>query len=92
VTNVAEPAIAWEIAADPGPVVAEGFDFAGCSDWHGPAGSCACETWRPVLCDRCGEEIHDGQEYGTVETLSWTIGSDEDAERDVNFWHTRCPR
>lgn len=43
-----------------GPTIATGVDFTGCSSWSGPGHVCTCNTWRPVICDVCGREIHDG--------------------------------
>lgn len=47
--------------------IAKGFDFRGC-DSHNPS-NCSCETWTPVTCPECGEDIEDGQRI--VDTTRW---------------------
>ena len=73
-------------------VTAEGFDFAGCSDWAGPAESCNCETWQSIACAICGDDIHDGQQIGQVlrNETPWHADDSGDAEWAAIVWHADC--
>jgi hypothetical protein len=61
------------LAIPPYPVrPACGVSFPGCSNWGGPAGACACETWRPTWCPVCDRDLKDGDLI--VERAEWIGG------------------
>ena len=69
--------------------VMRGSDFPGCDNWSGPADTCTCETWRPIECQTCRQDVVDGQEYVDV-WCWWAAEGSDDLEFESETHHADC--
>jgi hypothetical protein len=78
--------------APPELITLSGTDFRGCTDSN--SDNCACETWRPVECSACAEEMHDGEQAFTmrVADLPWLPVVHPEQEFSDFYWHPACDR
>ena len=69
---------------------AEGYDFNGCDSRY--ASHCNCESWTPVHCSLCDQEIQDGQLIHTITmpTNPYFDMLSMDQEWEETTWHVNC--
>lgn len=70
--------------------IAEGIDFPGCTDAN--PNLCACENWAPPVCDRCEQDIENGQRVHELTRIAYPYlpVDDRDQEWEHFIWHDQC--
>jgi hypothetical protein len=71
-------------------ITIEGTAFPGCTNNNPDL--CACETWQPIECVACDQEIVDGTQAYTLATPEFPFLGDShpDQEWSTVFWHVTC--